>query len=498
MMSDSATPKSDSTFVCASIVRLIELRNQGLLAEGVRFACAGLPFYQEVDGDRYCVLHFPGKEKSADFGEALNKKLDNGDFNFSDVWFPDPLSFSQVEFSDDVDFGGATFYATADFTSATFSKRADFRQSHFQGKADFYRATFQAEADFNYANFYEVANFNGITFRGYTDFNGTPFVGDANFNGSEFIGEAHFRGTEFCAIAGFSWAKFEADASFSGATFRAEADFVQTTFALAADFSDTSFMAAANFRYASFSSYFKFIGDKGKPVFYQGTFLDLQFARIENPERCSFQTLRLHPCWFINIDCRRFEFINISWRLNIEQDITDLQERRVRQIAQWPLAVTLRFLAVNAEESHRYEEASKFRYMAMDVQRRERWRGLCFWRLSWWYWLASGYGERASQAFLILLGIILLSAFCYTHVGFKRSETKSVTERDLVNANQDNIGAPLGFGRALIYSAGVMILQKPEPRPVTSLAHTVVLLETVLGPVQAALLALAIRRKFMR
>jgi hypothetical protein len=44
----------------------------------------------------------------------------------------------------------------------------------------------------------------------------------------------------------------------------------------------------------------------------------------------------------------------------------------------------------------------------------------------------------------------------------------------------------------------VMAFQKPEPRPATTIAHWVVLLETILGPVQAALLLLAIRRKFMR
>ena len=43
-----------------------------------------------------------------------------------------------------------------------------------------------------------------------------------------------------------------------------------------------------------------------------------------------------------------------------------------------------------------------------------------------------------------------------------------------------------------------MTLQKPEPRPATGVAQALVMVETILGPVQAALLALAIRRKFMR
>ena len=57
---------------------------------------------------------------------------------------------------------------------------------------------------------------------------------------------------------------------------------------------------------------------------------------------------------------------------------------------------------------------------------------------------------------------------------------------------------PLPLKRALTYSLGVMSLQKPEPKPATGTAQTLVTLETILGPLQAALLALAIRRKFMR
>lgn len=134
----------------------------------------------------------------------------------------------------------------------------------------------------------------------------------------------------------------------------------------------------------------------------------------------------------------------------------------------------------------------------MDARRREEWHGFAVWRLSWWYWLASGYGERAAQGFLMLLGILLLFALLYNHVGFARWDSKLPSESDVVSAKRDEAGAPLKFSRALTYSAAVMTFQKPEPRPATPWAQTVVLLETILGPVQGALLALAIRRKFMR
>ncbi len=71
-------------------------------------------------------------------------------------------------------------------------------------------------------------------------------------------------------------------------------------------------------------------------------------------------------------------------------------------------------------------------------------------------------------------------------------------ESDEVVARRAEVGEPLDWSRATTYSLGVMTLQKPEPRPVTVWAQRLVILETILGPLQAALLALAIRRKFMR
>ena len=200
------------------------------------------------------------------------------------------------------------------------------------------------------------------------------------------------------------------------------------------------------------------------------------------------------------MDARKFGFINVSWRWrSINDEVKSLRYEVLLQPHRHRLfAIACRHLAVNAEENHRYAEASKFRYMAMDARRLESLLGFAPWRLSWWYWLASRYGERVLRAFVVLIGILLVSAGMYTKVGFARWEPKPASEVDGAIAKRDDMGAPLQFSRALTYSAGVMTLQKPEPRPATTAAQTVVLLETILGPVQAALLALAIRRKFMR
>jgi hypothetical protein len=462
-MSDSPTSEPESAFVCDC-------------EAWMRSACAGEPFYKDDEGKRYCVLHFPSKEKSGDFKVALQRKLHKKDFCFCGVWFPDELSLSNFHFSGEADFNSATFSAVADFNSATFSAMASFSNATFSASSFFSSATFNGMTDFRSATFKAQANFSSATFNGITNFRSATFKAHVNFSSATFSALTRFRHVTFGAHVYFSFA----------------------TFSATVDFSVVTFTAKAHFHSVIFANDVRFAGVENSPVFTDTSSLDLQFARIERPDHVSFHTISLRPYWFVNVDARKFDFTNVEWdRRSIDEEIRSLENNSVSSPHRL-LAIACRHLAVNAEENHRYEEASRFRYMAMDVRRRERWRGLGFWRLSWWYWLASGYSERVSQAFLVLLGIWFLSASLYNHVGFARLEPKLASESDVASAKRDDVGAPLRFSRALTYSMGVMTLQKPEPRPATTAAQTVILLETILGPVQAALLALAIRRKFMR
>lgn len=412
--------------------------------KAARLACEGLPFYGEHEGKPYCVLHYPARDKSATFYEALRRKLSAGDFNFNGVWFPDEGPFYH-----------ASFTKPASFNSAWFSAKADFRYARFSAGVDFGSAVFDGDADFNSA-----------TFR-----------------------EARFLSAKFGGRASFTHAEFGGKASFLQATFDAEADFRYARFGSGADFG-----------FATFEDYARFAGNDATQVFGDESPLKLQFATVEQPDRVSFHTLCLRPQWFVNVDARRFEFINVDWGwddINIRRVVRALRRANVSPPHRL-LAIACRNLAVNAEECHRYEEASRFRYMAMEARRLERWGGFALWTLAWWYWLASGYGERVWRAFVMLLGVWALFALLYTRAGFVRWEPRVSNEREAAEARRDEVGQPLRGRRALTYSLGVMTLQKPEPRPATDGTQALVTLETILGPVQAALLALAIRRKFMR
>lgn len=319
-----------------------------------------------------------------------------------------------------------------------------------------------------------------------------------------------------CTFAGsvtFS-AGFSGEAGFAGAIFSGEADFEDSEFRGEVSFFDS------RFDFATFCDSVRF----GTPAWGGSCFigdsnLSLAHCNIDHPNRFSFHTLTLRPAWFINVDAKNLVFTNVEWNpISIKENRTELDSLRL-------LGITYRQLALNAEENHRYSEASNFRYLAMDTGRVERgnhrrsnrrwwrqqnalrgklrnlgliWRDLSISDLNWWYWVASGYGERIGRAALGLFCIWLIFASVFTFVGFGRWEPRTASEADAKSAVYDRDGEPLPFRKALTYSAAVITLQRPEPKPATTIAKSAVLFQTILGPIQAALLALAIRRRFMR
>jgi uncharacterized protein YjbI with pentapeptide repeats len=488
MSSSTTTPETtDSAFVCAS-------------GSWMHSACAGESFYKEYEGKRYCVFHYPGKEKSADFDVALKRKRNNEDADFRGVWFPSWVSFTNHRFS-----------IKADFEWATFSEDAYFLETKFDKGASFQKAAFCAKALFGAATFGESAQ--------------PSILGWANFRDTVFNAEAVFHHTHF-QITTFPNAIFKAKADFGDATFDGKANFRATTFSAEADFRLAAFSNETDFSSAIFNDYVKFSGEGRRHLFGSTSSLNLQFARIAKPEHVSFHTLTLRPHWFVNVDARKFEFTNVGWDWrDINEEIESLKHKGVSAPHRL-LEIACRNLAVNAEENHRYRPASRFRFMAMEARRvqwAERLRGNFFkaqWKASrkiltlvnrsrkrdgkvrrgmlirlrrfartyqksfdllhCLYWAASGYGEKITRAFVLLIAIWIFFAGLYMLTGHIR-----------VHRASDMLGA-------VNYSLSVMALQKPEPKSVAGLTPLLITFETILGPVQAALLALAIRRKFMR
>lgn len=219
--------------------------------------------------------------------------------------------------------------------------------------------------------------------------------------------------------------------------------------------------------------------------------LRFSHARLEKPEAITFNSVRLTPSWFTDADARKMTFNKVSWRDWATGGAWTLGKEisRIREIGEGSayesLALTCRQLALNAEENHRYEEASMFRYAAMEVPRLRTGRGANVLTFHWWYWLMSGYGEKVFRALSVLVLLLVGFALCYLRAPFEPSRT---TDRPIFMSPSE----------ALAYSIRVAALHEPTPHPVTVFGKFAVAAESVITPVQAALLVLAIRRRFSR
>jgi hypothetical protein len=123
----------------------------------------------------------------------------------------------------------------------------------------------------------------------------------------------------------------------------------------------------------------------------------------------------------------------------------------------------------------------------MDAQRKAK-RGSAFapWRLIWWYWALSGYGERTWRSGLWLIGILLGFAVLYILIGYIPLQEFSLSGIWHVSSE------------ATVYSLEVMSRQAEKLTCECAGLRALVAAEGILGPLQVALFALALRRRFMR
>ncbi len=493
------------------------------------------------DEVRFVGSHFKGQ---ADFTESQY----DGIADFSGAQFEQPVSFSRATFSHEGRFFRTQFADFANYSGAEFEDEAYFNLAVFN-IADFSAARIPVGTDKSnssgkpqfeiYRSKFKNAQFNGATFNRCT-FKQACFSGTAGFIYAQFRDFVDFFIVDFNKVDFTN--SFLTHANFDGAFFLDVPTFIKcnlqgnTVFATARlpgiDCSDAIFHGPVDFSVTRFeNSLADWEKDKlqecnitlneavPKPIiicFDKATFkegltfkgIELQQEKallsfddsiFEKPEKVRFVAISLPPHSFMGVDPRKFNFNDarlghINKRKALKEAKQALQKHD-RTYSSPMLELAYRQLAVNAEENNRYEQAADLRYLAMEVARPMRWRRIDVFKLSWWYWLLSGYGERVRRALTALLVIWLVSAAIYWSGNATWWQPKTTP-----NATQSLPPTPraLTAPDALLYSAGVIALQKPEPLPANKLAKLLVLLETVLGPIQAALLALAIRRKFMR
>ncbi len=457
--------------------------------------------------------------------------------SFNSATFCYFANFNSATFLDRVSFSSATFLAKANFTEITFSKSVFFNSTNFLDEAHFYLTTFSEWGNFNLAKFMSITLFKSAKFLEGIDFISVNFSSYTSFSKASFMGKASFRSAKFASDADFNNIIFEDDISFfrtrfgklgsttflqtnfskdvyfDRARFRNDVNFNSAIFGKDSDvfFRHTFFVKKADFQYCTAEGYLRFSKLRGND--YQ---FDFQEAAFEKASRVSFHTLRLCPNWFVNVDARKFIFTDIRWQnlrpdwknRKITAELANLDARDIKEQNKRLLEIAARQLAVNSEENNRYEEAAKFRYMAMETKRLEELKQFSFSRyLIWLYKWTSGYGESWSWAAFVLVVVLLFFGLLYATPLAKFDYGEKADDKviaDVIEKPEDWTKKydarfhSMKVGEGLVHSLYVAALQRPEPKAADTTTRLFVILETIFAPLQAALLALAIRRKFMR
>ena len=461
--------------------------------QGKYFRCD--PNYEEIDG-ALCILHYRDAARdAARCAAAIERKKQAGDFNFRGVLFCGAVEFkglienadfSNAIFSGETDFRGATFSGVTHFNSAAFSDVVYFNNATFYGLAHFSGATFNSVAHFNSAAFNPVALFNSTTFNGAADFTHVKFSGVAQFDRTRFLGAARFFIAMFSGKADFTIARFNGDANFFGVRFCSAADFSNATFSNTADFGGATFSSTADFSAVAFKDRILFT-DLAKERNEHGertrdeVELVLIWATFGQPEKVLFRNVNLSETRFLHVDLRRLCFANVIWPPVL------LDERKAKEKDYPHLEAIYRQLRQNYEEGRNYPDAGHFYYGEMQMRRKSLpWLRRYLLSLTTLYWLSNGYSQRPARAFAWIGVLFLFFTGLYKLGGLQL---------------QPSYSGPVthATGAALLHCAEVLTFARERTyAPASPAWGWVSVAQTMVMPLQLALFALAVRRKFQR
>ncbi len=413
---------------------------------------------------------------------------------YSGTSFGGNAYFSGVEFPREAEFSRATFCGETHFWSVTFHQNAEFYDTRFFGPAYFNEnAKFLAGANFTEAKFTEGgrAGFVQAEFADTVAFD-NAVLDDASFGSASFK-EVRFAHATF-GSADFSNTTFDEMVNFEETTWR-RADFREAKFCGDTNFNKTTFENRVRFSETIFTGRVRFFGTETNRMFNPDTFVDFRDVRVHQPEQLTFHTVLLRPNWLVNAEVRNANFINVTWhglpsrvKGSLDDEIGALQRRRVDSPHSL-LAETCRDLYANYEEKRDYRTAGEFHYWSMDALRKESLRRFGFIRTL--YGLLSGYGERPGQAFGVLVAIWLIFAALYFLL---------VEASPFWVSSASDVWQGIDYARqAMVYSLSALVRLNPRPQSdELDWFQTLVIIEGILGPLQIALFALAVRRKVMR
>ncbi len=403
--------------------------------------------------------------------------------------FADSAYFDESTFSHLVDFDGAEFHGEAWFSSCVFDGTFSADRTKFFKGGHFGLSKFNAAASFNNAVLMDAFDLVSARFQGAASFQGMRLSGTLWGNEVAFLDEAQFTDSKFRKSPRGPQYTSEHCIMLKEATFAGRADFTRSEFAIPAYLDSALFKSRAVFRDAMFSAPTRF----HEALFQASAFFertefapetDFTSVASEMPHRMQFTDVDMSGVRLAGSEVSEWSFQNVSWPRQVR-----LLGIRTAVVADesnpdtscGALEVLYRRLRRNYEDNHGYGHAGDFHIGEMESRIRVLERRDSDLYLLRAYRFASLYGERWAWALILLVALLLTSAILVEAISN-------------VWFDQD-----LAFMLVLNHVLRVATLQ--EAKALVPLNLWAVWGESalrILGPVQIAVLVLAVRRQVRR
>lgn len=459
---------------------------------------------------QFCILHFPQQEGKniATFQQALDAHLASGRCDFRYVYFPagePPPYFDRRQFASVADFQGAVWSGTLRITEARFEEGLLFGGEQvgnvaLQGSVVRGPLRLQAQAINNTLRLDQTVLEGSvdISVKSLIHFQAwkAQFCGHVSIHAAE-LGSLDLPHTEL--LGGLTLrARCQPQRNLYHVKIHGILDLGECEFIGGLSFADVLFGEDSTLDLSnSMLRGDLFIGERGmlpRVIYMNNTTIQRKtrleaalgagqpcvIARERPPrfeDEVTLTNVNLSECLLVGNVIQRIEFSDVKWRRAGHRWMLydeaaycsgeDIPLRRIRESYQ--------VLKQKYAQMGDHVRAGDFHYGEMEMKRHEY-----GWRAGWefLYWALSGYGTRPLRALVVLASLVLGFAIAYHY------------------ANPAAFG---DFREALLFSLSATALQRPEvPTGVGLLTRALHVAQAILGPVQIALLVLALRMRLKR
>ena len=453
-----------------------------------------------------CLFHQPidSMRKSEQFEKEFNQLVQEKDGNWEGFIFPEDfkINYSSIAFS--INCRNAVFQDIL-IVKTVFQESVDFSGIVFEGSLLFDSATkFQKNITFHNARFIGKTMFRCL------------FKGSVNFNSTIFSDSAIFSGTQHCNL-NIGCDTVFLNSSISGNVVKSyPADI--TSWEIIKILHEKLilrinhyFKSIKNFIITTVTFTFEKVKTKifpENPYEIRRVFnneVHFQSVEFEKPDRVKFQMVDLSRAHITMTMFRGVSFVDVVWNkyhsrkiIYDEVVINESTDKNFKKNRLPHLAEAYRNLRVTLEDNKDYSTASDFYIGEMEAARTQKsFLGKYLFSIEAWYNYLSKYGTSPLRAIFILSTLILCHSFItwliIPHGSFVLQQMRyCINSSELMYLINTICGL-------LHNSLKVITIQKFEP--FISYSAGLNLLNTifrVLGPIQIALIVLALRGKVKR